>query len=95
MQEPRISDNPAESRYELQLGDQVAAFAVYELDGDTLTLTHTEVLPGNEGGGLGSRLAKFALDDVRSRGLHVLPLCSFMKTWIERHPGYADLVAPD
>ena len=33
-----------------------------------------------------------ALDDVRRRGLHVLPICPFTKSWIERHPDYQDLV---
>ena len=95
MKEPALSDNAAQSRYEVDLGSGVAAFADYQTDGITLRLTHTEVLPGNEGTGLGSRLARLVLDDARKRGLHVVPVCSFMKTWIERHPDHADLAAPD
>lgn len=34
---------------------------------------------------VGSALARSALDDVRSRGLSVVPLCSFVTSWIERH----------
>jgi hypothetical protein len=33
-----------------------------------------------------------ALDDVRSRGGTVVPLCPFVRGWIERHPEYRDLV---
>ena len=55
--------------------------------------THTEVVPQFEGQGLGSRLAKFALDDVRRRGLQVVPVCTFVAGYIRRHPEYHDLVS--
>jgi predicted GNAT family acetyltransferase len=34
-----------------------------------------------------------ALDDIRSRGLKVVPLCPFVAAYIRRHPEYEDLVA--
>jgi uncharacterized protein len=37
-------------------------------------------------------LARFALDDARSRGLQVRPVCTFVRSWLERHPDYSDLV---
>jgi predicted GNAT family acetyltransferase len=48
-----------------------------------------------EGQGVGSDLVPGALDDVRSRGGTVVPLCSFVRSWIERHEGYEDLVDHD
>jgi hypothetical protein len=36
-----------------------------------------------------------ALDDLRARGLALVPLCPFVAGYIERHPGYADLVTTD
>ena len=53
---------------------------------------HTEVLPAFEGKGVGSRLATWALDDVRARGLKLTPQCPFIAAFIKRHPAYADLV---
>ena len=55
--------------------------------------THTEIDPAFEGHGVGSALAKAALDDVRAKGLKAVPLCPFIRTWIDRHPDYEDLVA--
>ncbi|HEY0400428.1 MAG TPA: GNAT family N-acetyltransferase, partial [Blastococcus sp.] len=55
--------------------------------------THTEVDPDAGQDGLGSTLVRAALDDVRGRGGSVVPQCSFVRGWIERHPEYADLVA--
>ena len=88
-----VTDNPAGSRYELHDGDTLAGVAAYRLAGDTVTFTHTEVADAYEGQGGGSRLARAALDDSRTRGRRVVPRCPFIAGWIERHPGYADLVA--
>ena len=45
-----------------------AGLAAYELAGDVISFTHTEIDDAYEGQGLGSQLARHALDDVRSRG---------------------------
>ena len=70
----------------------MAGAAFYELDDDVITFTHTEVDPEFEGQGVGSALARYALDQAREAGLRVRPLCPFIARWIRRHPDYADLV---
>ncbi|WDZ89091.1 GNAT family N-acetyltransferase [Nocardiopsis sp. HUAS JQ3] len=79
-------------RYEIRVDGEVAGFAEYILTDDMVTFTHTEIDPAHEGQGLGGALVRGALDDVRPRKLAVLPLCPFVKGWIQRHPDYADLV---
>jgi predicted GNAT family acetyltransferase len=79
-------------RYEITADGEAAGFAEYILTDDLITFTHTEIDPAFEGRGLGGALVREALDDVRSRGLKVLPLCPFVKGWIQRHRDYADLV---
>ena len=88
-----VRDNPGEGRYELFVAGQLAGHATYTLSGPTMTIPHTEVRPRFEGQGLGARLARFALDDARERGLRVVPRCPFVAAYIGRHPEYADLVA--
>ena len=56
---------------------------------------HTEIDPAFEGKGLGSALAKGALDAERALGEPVVPLCPFIRAYIDRHPEYADLVDHD
>ena len=87
-----VQDVPQQGRYEARSGSEVVGFLVYELDGDVMTLVHTEVDPHAEGTGVGSALARHALDDARAAGRHVVPACPFVSAWIRRHPQYADLV---
>jgi uncharacterized protein len=87
-----VTDNPADSRYELHDGDTLIGIAAYRLTGDTVVFTHTEVADAYEGQGAGSQLAREALDDSRSRNLRVVARCPFISGWIERHPEYADLL---
>ena len=91
--ETTVRDVPEESRYEIRDGDRVLGLAAYQRRGDTTVFTHTEVDPDAGEEGLGSKLVRAALDDVRSRGGSVVPLCPFVRGWIERHQDYADLVA--
>ena len=87
-----VQDNPGESRYELLLDERVVGEILYRLAPEHIVLLHTEVLPSLEGKGLGARLVAGALDDIRVRGLHVVPFCPFVRAYIRRHPDYADLV---
>ncbi|HEX7775877.1 MAG TPA: GNAT family N-acetyltransferase, partial [Parvibaculum sp.] len=51
------------------------------------------VVPEELGGkGVGSRLAKGALDAVRAEGLKVVPQCPFIAAYIKKHPEYQPLV---
>ncbi|GAA2111127.1 GNAT family N-acetyltransferase [Microlunatus panaciterrae] len=91
--QPTIVDNPERTRFEARIGDQLAGFAEYQLATDLIVFSHTEVDPAFEGNGVGSALARTALDDVRRRGERkVLATCPFIKGWIDRHPDYADLL---
>jgi predicted GNAT family acetyltransferase len=87
-----VRDNPGASRYELVLDEHLVGEILYRLAPDRVVLLHTEVLPSLENKGLGARLVAGALDDIRSRGLHVVPFCPFVRAYIRRHPEYADLV---
>jgi predicted GNAT family acetyltransferase len=90
--EVAVADAPDASRYEVRVGRELAGFSAYRLSPGRITFTHTEVDPAFAGGGVGSRLARYALDDARARGLAVRPLCPFIAGYIQRHPAYADLV---
>lgn len=90
-----VADNPSAHRYELTQDGAVAAYAEYERLPRAVKFIHTVVLPGHEGQGLGSRLAAGALDDVRGRGLKVVPQCPFIAGYVQKHAQYQDLVTTE
>ena len=60
-----------------------------------ITFTHTEVDPAFEGQGVGSALARGALDDAIHRGdRRIKVVCPFIRAWVERHPDYQELLEP-
>jgi hypothetical protein len=87
-----VRDNPAESRFELEVERQTA-FVYYETKPGIITFTHTDVPLVMSGKGVGSRLIKGALDQARARGLKVVAECPFVAAFIGKHKEYGDLVA--
>ena len=81
-----VRDNPDESRYELIVDGVVAGEIQYRLRSDAIILVHTEVAPQFEGQGLGGELVAGALADIRARGLRVVPVCPFVRAYLQRHP---------
>jgi len=87
-----VQHHRAEQEYTIDVGGQ-RAVAAYQREGDVVVFTHTVVPPEIEGRGVGGRLVRRALDDVRDQGLKVIPQCPFVRAWIDKHPVYRDLVA--
>lgn len=89
--EHQVKINEAESQYELNLPEG-KALITYEIDGNTMSILHTEVPEAVEGQGIASELAKFALNDARKKQLKVKVYCRFVKIFLRRHPEYQDLI---
>jgi predicted GNAT family acetyltransferase len=90
-----VKDNPEELRYEILEDGAVVGEILYRTEPGVVVLVHTEVDPSEEGKGIGGRLVASALDDIRARGLRVVPLCPFVRAFIRHHPEYQDLVTSD
>ncbi|HEY0486948.1 MAG TPA: GNAT family N-acetyltransferase [Mycobacteriales bacterium] len=89
----QVTNAPENGRYEAYVGDVLAGFSQYTTSDGAIVFTHTEVEPEFEGEGIGSTLVRDALDDVRRRGLKVVPRCEFVAKYLERHADeYGDLV---
>lgn len=88
-----IRDNREASRFELHTEGAIA-LVEYRLDPAGIEFLHTSVPKELEGRGIGSRLAKTALESARVRGLAVTPTCSFFLEYLRHHPEYQELVEP-
>lgn len=85
-----IQHNTAQKRFEVQMENKVS-FVEYNLFNNGINYTHTEVPSEFEGKGIGSALAKFVLDYAVENHLKVMPLCPFIRGYIDRHPEYASI----
>jgi predicted GNAT family acetyltransferase len=83
-----VTNNEAESRYEIHVDGALAGFLEYRTIGDVLVLVHTEVDEAYSGQGLAGQLAKFALDDAMARDVKISPLCPFVAKYIDKHSEY-------
>ena len=81
-----------QQRYVAYAGDTVAGYIAFRDQDGVRDLLHTEVDAAFEGRGIGSALARFALDNIRAAGKSVVPSCPFVLRWLRRHPGDVDLV---
>lgn len=87
-----VRDVPERNRYEITVDGDLAGFAEYREVEGARVFTHTEVFDAYEGKGVGSALAKGALDHVRASGQRIVARCPFIAEYVERHDEYADLV---
>ena len=89
---PAIHRDDRKHRYVIDVDGREAGFLQYVERPGRVILVHTEVHSEFEGHGLAGQLAAYALDDIRARGLRVVPLCPYVEHFLEQHPDYEDLV---
>jgi predicted GNAT family acetyltransferase len=91
-----VTNNEPISTYEAISGDTVIGGLTYTVaDANRLVLVAAAVFPEYRGQGVATELIRRVLDDIRTRGLTVTILCPIVWAFIERNPGYLDLVDPD
>jgi uncharacterized protein len=88
-----VTRNDELGRFEATVDGELAGFAEFTAGAGRIEFTHTEVDDAFEGKGVGSTLVAEALDQVRAAGLDVIATCPFVRSYIERHDEYADLLA--
>jgi len=88
-----VLNDPTLNRYELLVDGEHVGAADYQIRDNVLTFVHTEIDPAHEGEGLGSELARGALNLVRAdTEYRVRATCPFIKAYLGRHPEYEDLL---
>lgn len=88
-----LADDRDARRYRLLVDGVEVGFIDYDPVGsESILIKHTEVGRQFEGKGYGSELVRRVLEDVRSRGLTVIPICPYALGYIRRHSEYHDTV---
>ncbi|NWG26321.1 MAG: N-acetyltransferase [Pseudorhodoplanes sp.] len=86
-----VRNNEAANRFELDTAGHLAV-AYYRLAPGIITFTHTEVPTALSGQGIGSKLARGALEQVRAMKLKVVAQCPFIAAYIGKHAEFSDLL---
>lgn len=89
---PDVQHLPADHRYVYQ-PDTAQAVLDYELADGRMVLTHTFVPEEFRGQGIAEKLVRAALTDARLHRYRVVPQCSYVAKFIERHSEFQDLLA--
>jgi uncharacterized protein len=91
--EPRVVHNEPAHRYELWLGDKRVGLADYSLVPGERHFVHTEVNPDHQGKNYAAILLREAFLDMRENSKDkVVPVCSYVVTYMNRHPETHDLL---
>lgn len=87
-----ITHNVSAQKFETTINGTTAYLSYENIDDGTLDYNHTIVPKSLGGQGVGSQLAKFALDYAKESGKKVVPSCSFIADFIHKNPEYSDLI---
>ena len=88
----RVVHNQAASRFEATI-DGALARADYRLEEGVMQIFHTEVPRQLEGRGIAAKLVAAAMNHARENGLRIAPRCSYVRTYMRRHPETRVLLA--
>jgi len=86
-----VVHQPESHRYEIAIAGHLAILD-YTLEHGRTVVTHTFVPPELRGRGLAELLVRRALADARRQNTKIVPACSYVATFIQRHPEYQDLL---
>jgi uncharacterized protein len=85
-----VAHNEAENRFEAWIDGQLAKLD-YMMDGKTIVMTHVGVHPDQRGKGVAGKVTQVALDYAKANSLRVIPMCSYVASYIRRNPQYISL----
>jgi predicted GNAT family acetyltransferase len=79
-----FSNNSAKSRYELDVGGQVA-WADYRIQDKTLFIDHVEAPQSLRGTGAAGRLMKHVAETAAQEGYSITPICGYAAAWLAKN----------
>ncbi len=93
MSDVEVRFNAERHRWEGWVDGELAGKSYVRRHDGIVVFIHTEVEGRFEGRGVGSAIARTALDTIAAEGgTRVRPDCPFIRGWIRRHPDYQHLV---
>lgn len=92
MEDYTLIDNREKKQYDFHIDGYTPKIEYINSETGEIYLTHTEVPVALEGKGIGSQLIKKALEDIKTQGLRLVPLCPFVAGYIQKNPEWRSIV---
>lgn len=92
MDDYELIDNKKNRRYEFHVDNYIAKIEYLKSKNGDVYLTHTEVPTAIEGRGIATKLVEKTLQNIDEQHLKVIPICSFVASYIRRHPQWHHIV---
>src|SRR5690606_17462032 len=90
---PAREESDSKGRYVIRIGEDEAELTYSRAGAKLIIIDHTGVPEALRGRGLGEALVRQAVEDARTEGRRIVPLCPFAKTLISRHPEWQDVLS--
>ncbi|MEM8570279.1 MAG: GNAT family N-acetyltransferase [Pseudomonadota bacterium] len=88
-----LEEGPTKGQYTYTEADSVADLTFSKAGTALLIIDHTGVPDGFRGQGVGAALVTRAVEDARTAGKKILPLCPFAAAQFRRHPEWSDVLS--
>ncbi|MGF1757115.1 N-acetyltransferase [Photobacterium sagamiensis] len=88
-----VEHDTAKQQYRVQVQPELWALVTYTKQDKVLHLNYSEVPHELRGQGYGSVLMEAVLTQIQSEGYKVVPVCSYIRCYIDRHERWASLLA--
>lgn len=87
-------NGPTRGRYYINLAPGAEAEMTFSKSGDgSMIIDHTGVPREYEGRGIAALLVKASIEDARTQGFKIHPVCPYVVAQFKRHPEWTDLLA--
>lgn len=87
-------ENDSKGRYTYRReGGPLAEMTFSKAGAGLIIIDHTDVPEAYRGQGVGLKLVTQAVEDARTNGIKILPLCPFAAAQFRKHPAWADVLS--
>ena len=86
-----VQHDKENKRFYIQVNGKEAHMTYRYKDNTTVVYQHTYSPPELRGGGVAGKVVRAALEWARSQNLKVIPTCSYVVSFVHRHPEYQDI----
>jgi predicted GNAT family acetyltransferase len=90
---PTVTHDTTHQRFIIETGEEQVPQLTYELTGDAIHMTSVRVPAKHRQKGYASEITKTALEYAKHEQLRVVPICPFVRWYLDHNPEYKTLLA--